>query len=137
MLLQRNKLLTRKASEPPCKKLQFSSFLAATTPSDVKIVFHVGTTLSQQHDTRQAYKIPSTLYTREYLYHSSSTQMVISLIPGLHGQESDGISRNSYCYCWCEIFEFLVISLFIYSARRCWNGKHSTVFIRLREKNKP
>jgi hypothetical protein len=137
LLLQRNKLLTRKASEPPCKKLQFSSFLAATTPSDVKIVFHVGTTLSQQHDTRQAYKIPSTLYTREYLYHSNSTQMVISLIPGLHGQESDGISRNSYCYCWSEIFEFLVIYLFIYSARRCWNGKHSTVFIRFRETNKP
>jgi hypothetical protein len=39
--------------------------------------------------------------------------MVISLIPGLHGQESDGISRNSYCYCWSEIFEFLVIYLFI------------------------
>jgi hypothetical protein len=76
---------------------QFSSFLAATTPSDVKIVFHVGTTLSQPHDTRQAYQIQSTLYTQEYLYHSNSTQMVISLLPGLHGQESDGISRNSYC----------------------------------------
>ncbi len=87
-----------KASEPPCKKFaQFSSFLAATTPSDVKIVFHVGATLAQPHDTRQAYKIWSTLCTREYLYHSSSNQMVVSLIPGLHGQESDGISRNSYC----------------------------------------